>query len=144
MEDSYGRNLAETAGSLYSYKNAYVGDLYATSELINELDLESSFGKFDFDVQSYSGRNVLKLSFNEIVYDSKTFEKNLRKRAYLILALVEDAYEVQWTYKTYEDNAICYANGYLNVDDAYNNLNINIKEFGENSLNIERLLQLIL
>lgn len=126
---------------LFKNKNPYIGDNSADMNLLNLMNIENDLGAYTIELNTESNINSIKLIFNTPVSDSHTFDTNMYNRAYLILALIENANEVQWTYPNESDNLITHMS--VNIDEASDTLGANIKDFGKSKKSIKKLLNKI-
>lgn len=134
-------SVSAYAEELFKNKNSFIGDASADMSLLNLMNIEKDLGTYTIELETDSDINSIKLVFNNPVSDSETFDTNMYNRSYLILALIENADEVEWSYPNENDNLITYMS--LNKEEASDTLGTNIKDFGKSKKSVEKLLNKI-
>jgi uncharacterized protein YxeA len=82
--------------SLYDYKNEYVGNASATSNIINQLDFDKRLSYDHIQLDYNNDRNTLKLFFNSNnATTDKTMKQNLFNNSCYLFALIKNLDEVK-------------------------------------------------
>lgn len=85
------------ARKLYALRTPYIGNASAVGKLLQELNI-SVLGKFTMELETSEEPYVLRMNFEKEPQKGDVFEKAMFDYAVLMLSLVENAGEVQWTY----------------------------------------------
>lgn len=75
--------------------------------------------------------------------EKPTLGEEFQDKAFLILALIQNANEVQWSYSDNEDGEDVLITWYVNEKDATIILNKDIKLFGETAESLQELLDVL-
>ena len=132
-------NYAQT---LYDNRNAYLGDNSADSTLLQIMGI-SKLGAFTIELETAQEPYVLRILFSDPVSDAGTLNTSMDENAMLLLALIDNASEIQWQY-TLSDHAAGGEGtftGSMTNDAATAALNgTDIKSYGQSAEKVQALL----
>ena len=135
-EESLVKTPSEYAQQLFEAKNPYIGDNSADIKILELLNIQKEFGNYHIELEADQEPNIIKLNFEEKPILSEEFQD----KSFLILALIKNANEVQWSYPDNEDGEEVLITWYMNEKDATTILNKDIKSFDENAESLQELL----
>ena len=87
-----------TAQELYDLRNPYIGDASADSALLNALNIKENLGSFTIKLETQAEPYILRLNFADEITDATMFNTAMNAYAMLLLALIDNASEIQWCY----------------------------------------------
>ncbi len=85
------------ARSLYEAKNPYIGDAPADERLIESIGVFPDM-KRTMELMTEEEPYVLKIHFEEPPQNEVSFHEEMEKKAILLLCLIDNASQVEWTY----------------------------------------------
>lgn len=126
------------AEQLFAAKNPYVGDMSANGQLASILNIQNSLGSYKNQLQTSEEPYGWRLEFQDAIDETEEekFNQTMTDYAYVLLALTNNLGEVTWTY----DNGVEVKEIIVTADEASRNIGENIKNFSEESINIQELL----
>ncbi len=89
---------SDLASQLYAVKNAYIGNPSANGKLLRTLGIGEQLGNFTLELETSERPYVLRMNFDHEVYDRDDFDNGMIRYATLLLALIGNADEIQWSY----------------------------------------------
>ncbi|HHV12574.1 MAG TPA: DUF4825 domain-containing protein [Clostridiales bacterium] len=131
---------SELAGQLYAAKNPYIGNPSANGKLLGILGIWEQLGNFTLELETSEKPYVLRMNFDHEVYDRDNFDNGMIRYATLLLALIGNADEIQWSYTYTEAGEPVLITVYwdsrnlkvLGIDD--------IKSYGESAPKVQELI----
>ena len=142
-----GSEITKLASDLYNAKNPYIGDMSANGKLANLLfgrHMEQ-FGRCTFELQTTEEPYDWCFHFQEAMEAEKTamLEQSMREYAIVLLALVDNAGSIRWTYEETSENATTEIESVMTIEQASEILGDNVKSFGENLHQVQKLLDVL-
>lgn len=138
------QNITPLANALYENKNPYIGDPSQNGAILSLLKIEENLGDYQIELQTNKAPYVLKLLFqNKVEYkDRDAFDLQMQKYAFVLLALIENAGEIQWSYASTElDGQETEITVYVKEDDAKTILGEKVKKFATSPEFVQALLE---
>ena len=86
------------AQELVGKRNAFVGDAPADGALLEALNISNDLGAYTFELQTEEEPYILRILFTDKVADPAALDRKMRENAVLLLALIDNASEIQWQY----------------------------------------------
>lgn len=145
-EASKQEKLSAQAAELFAAKTDTIGDGVAIAKMMETIGLEQSVARYAIELQEKQTPKIIKITFEKTVKEDDRIEldEEIQGYAMIILALVADVDEVQWSYQSKaEGKAAEPVTVYLKSDDATKLLNGDIKEYGRSEAAIQKLLESI-
>lgn len=136
LRDRY--DVPPAVRQLYELKNPYIGDAAADGRILEKLGV-GQLGDYTTELLTTEEPYVLIIHFKEQPENEDMFYKEMRKRAMVALALIENADEVRWTYPVDGQEEV--RKGSVDFNDTYG-----IKEFksyAQSPVKLQELLQLV-
>ncbi|ROR29170.1 rod shape-determining protein MreC [Mobilisporobacter senegalensis] len=128
---------------LYAYRNPYIGNVSANGKILNILGVSERLGNFTIEMETSEKPYILRLNFQEEVTDIDTFDIEMSGYATLLLALIDNADEIQWSYPYTRDESMTRYTVYWNQQ----NLQVmgidDIKSYGKSADKIRELMEFI-
>lgn len=131
------------AQQLFESRNPYVGDNSADLEILTLLNISEDLGDYTIELQTSAEPYSLKLNFQDPVMDKDAFDLQMQNNACLILALIENAGEVHWSYPAQENSEAGEITGSVSAVEISTRLDKDIKKFGETPEQMQELLNLL-
>ena len=138
--DSSKVNVSSYAQQLFESKNAYIGDASANGKVLNLLNIAEELGSYSVELKTDEMPYWIKLNFESHVSDRDTFDLKILDKAFLILALIANANEVQCSYPYTEDGKDTLITVYVTQKQATDTLGKDIKSFAESEEGIQELM----
>lgn len=112
-----GTEAGEMALRLFEVKNPDVNDVSADAAVMSILNIADNCGRFDFEVSAESSpyRVILRFEQTRNVSEADRFENTMVKYSCALLALIENADEIEWSYPADETGD---TGGYFTRSDA--------------------------
>ncbi len=136
------RDTKDAAQRLYALKTAYVGDAPAVGAILTELSELGYFPSAGFSLEIHSDQEPygLTVSFTEAPQDLLTAECSLANAGNLLLALIENLSEAEFTYPV--EGQETPAHLYVNLETAKLALDGgDVREYGKSPETFAELLQ---
>lgn len=129
----------EKAKALFAAKNPYIGDNSADAEILSLLDIANNCGRFTIELKTDAEPYRITMCFSETrdISIGEWFENTMVKYSCVILALIENADEVGWSYPADETGD---TGGYFTREDAQKLLNVPVEYYSESAEGIQLLL----
>jgi beta-lactamase regulating signal transducer with metallopeptidase domain len=138
-EDSGG--VSERAQTLFDLRNPYIGDAVADGKLLAALDIRTQHGAYTLELETGGEPYVLRLVFSDAITDTGAFNSAIINDAIVLLALIDNASEIQWEYQSGEARGAGTYTGSLTAADAAATMNVkDIKAFGQSADKVQALL----
>jgi beta-lactamase regulating signal transducer with metallopeptidase domain len=135
--------VTELAQTLYDLKNPYIGDASGDGALLEALDISSKLGSHTLELETSGAPYILRLVFADPVTDGGAFDSAMINNAILLLALIDNASEIQWEYLHVDEGAGGQGSftGSLTAADAAATMNVkDIKAFAQSAASVQELL----
>ena len=130
------------AQELVGKRNAFVGDASADGALLEALNISEDLGPYTFELQTEEEPYVLRILFTDKVADPAALDREMRENALLLLALIDNASEVQWQYTAGASSDIegdQIEQGF-SLDQANALLGSDVKTYGQTAEKVQSLL----
>lgn len=131
------------AQQLFDSKNQYIGDNTADSKILELLNITEELGEYEFEIQADVDNYVIQLNFKNTIEDNEKraeLDSKMMNKALLILALIDNANEVRWSYPLIEDGKETLVTVYESEANAKSTLKKDVKEFGKSEVQLQELL----
>lgn len=138
-----GTEVSELAGQLYAAKNPYIGNASADGRLLRLLETQNQTGGFTSELETSEEPYVLRLNFNDEVADRDIFDPEMCRKASVLLALIDNAGEIQWSYPYNQEGTVSRITVYWSGQDLKALGINNIKAYGESEAKVQELLNLL-
>ena len=124
---------------LFAVKNKYIGDNVADGRVLGALGIGYDLGHFTTELQTSSEPYSIKLVFENAVNENQEqyLNSQMEKYSLFILALIENAGEVQWEYPLKNGGT---RTGFYTQEMADDYLKTDIKSFGTSPENLAELM----
>ena len=132
--------VSSEAIELFEQKNPYIGDASANGRLLEVLDIAKELGTYTIELRTNEEPYWIKLQFEICDMEPDKFKAIVNEKAYFLLALIENADVVQYSYPEVENGKKILAEGYMTKEQATENLGKNIKSFGESAEKVQELI----
>ncbi|MDW7672809.1 MAG: DUF4825 domain-containing protein [Bacillota bacterium] len=86
------------AREIYAARNPYVGDAGKNGELLRLLGISEAIGPFHQELSTDAPPYVLQVVFEEVPEDVEELNRQMTRYSLLLLALIENAGEIHWSY----------------------------------------------
>lgn len=125
---------------LFEAKNPYIGDAPANGKLLELLNV-GGLGEFTMELQTSEEPYILMLHFENEPADQAVFNRRMEEHAVVLLALIENAGEIQWTYPVGTGDSATEFRWKYDRTEAEERMRIdNIKEYGQTITLLKALL----
>ena len=128
------------AQQLFESKNPYIGNASANGKVLNLLNITEELGGYSVELKTDEVPYWIKLNFENYGSDRDTFDLKMLNKAFVILALIDNANEVQWSYPSREDGEDTLITVYVTQKQATDTLGKDIKSFAQSEEGIQELL----
>lgn len=125
---------------LFDSRNMYIGNNSADGKILSLLGIRKKLGGFKIELQTTQEPYSIKLNFQDKVNKRDEFDLRMQKYALIMLALIDNAGEVQWSYISTENDEAVQINANVSLKDAKNILAKNVKEYGKTQNQVQELL----
>ncbi len=135
-----GVEIDEYVAGVYQAKHAYIGDASENDWLATKIGVYDSFGNFTSELQTAQEPYGWKLLLtNPLKGDVAKKQEKMKKYAYVMLALIGNAGEISWEYKTEgATTATTYA---VTIEGAKEELGVDVKRYGESAAKLQELME---
>lgn len=132
------------AHTLYTLRNPYVGDASANGKLLYALEDILPSGAYRTELDTEESPYVLRLAYEEEPMEGEhEASAKMNVAGTLLLALIDNLQEVQWTYPIENSGEKTNYTGYWNLNDvsaSYSCEPEDVKDFGRSEENLQKLL----
>lgn len=137
-----GNVVSLHAAEIYENRHSYIGDMPKNSALANAIGIGVDLGEFTNELQTAEEPYRWTIHFSAILETSNEaiFNEKMRGYAYMLLATVENADEISWTYMLKTEDGIKTEGVTLGTMEANRLLGEDIKSFADSEEKIEELL----
>lgn len=138
-------NLAEVevssyAQQLFESKNPYIGDASANGEILSLLNISEEMGSYSVELKADEAPYLIKLNFKDYVNDRDNFDLKILDKAFLILALIDNLDEVQFSYPHIKNGEETLITVYVTKQQATDILKKDIKSYAKSEEGLQELL----
>jgi len=135
--------VTDYAKQLYELRNPYIGDAPADGALLKELGIQEKFGDYTLELETSKTPYILRIMFTDLVTDRDAFDVKMTGCATILLALIDNADEIQWSYPYMVDGQKDQITVYWNEQNT-RAMNIeDIKAYSESAEKVQELLNLL-
>jgi bla regulator protein blaR1 len=135
--------VTDLAKQLYAAKNPYIGNASANGKLLMNLGVGDELGNLTIELETSKQPYILRLNFNDEVYDRDNFDRKMAAYATFLLALIENADEIQWSYPSTEGGEVQRITVYWDAQNLQS-MGINdIKAYGESADKVQELMDFL-
>ncbi|MEG1536872.1 MAG: M56 family metallopeptidase, partial [Clostridiales bacterium] len=132
---------ADYAQKLFDNRNPYLGDAPADGALLQVLGIGDAVGEYSMELSTASQPYVLRLVFSEFFHDATVIDEIMGKYALVLLALIDNAEEIQWRYSLYDQSGTNTVS--FTLEDAAAVLQqIDVKNYGQSVDQLRQLLDI--
>ncbi|HKL79065.1 MAG TPA: M56 family metallopeptidase [Mobilitalea sp.] len=135
--------VSDYARELYDSRNPYIGDAPADGALLNALEISEKLDSFTFELETKEEPYILRLIFTNELIDDGALNSAMNDNAMLLLALIDNASEIQWQYNNVDQSTggSGISVGSMTIDDATDALiGTDIKGYGQSADKVQDLL----
>ncbi|MBP3384017.1 MAG: DUF4825 domain-containing protein [Firmicutes bacterium] len=134
--------VSDEALALYNAGTANLSDTGAVAQLTETMDLRKNIGPYMVTLQITEEENTCLITFDKEFYENEAAatDEAINMYAQQLLALIEDADKINWTYKMKKDNKVETVEGSLTTKQASDQLKLKIKEYGKTPEMVQTLL----
>lgn len=134
--------VSDEALALYNAGTANLSDTGAVAQLTETMDLRKNIGPYMVTLQITEDENACLITFDKEFYENEAAatDEVINMYAQQLLALIEDADKVNWTYKMKKGDKVETVEGSLTTKQASDQLKLKIKEYGETPEMVQTLL----
>jgi beta-lactamase regulating signal transducer with metallopeptidase domain len=140
-EDTTG--VSALAKQLYDVRNPYIGNASANGTLLITLGVGDELGTFTLELETSKPPYILRLNFDEEVYDRDNFDHQMASYATYLLALIDNADELQWSYPYNEAGEEQRITVYWDAQNLQPLGIEDIKTYGESAAKVQELMDLM-
>ena len=124
---------------LYALKNPYIGDAPADQRLLEALGV-GKLGAYTMELQTEKEPYVLAIRFAEKPENPDALDGKMCEYGNLLLALIENCGEVQWSYPGEENGEEIWYTFYWNPENCHMTP-MPVKECGQSADKLEKLIE---
>lgn len=143
LAEDIASGVSDLAKQLYAVKNPYIGNASANGKLLFTLGVGDALGNFTLELETSKQPYILRLNFNDEVYDRDTFDHKMAAYATFLLALIENADEIQWSYPYNEAGDDQRITVYWDAQNLHPLGIEDIKTYGESAAKVQELIDTI-
>ena len=134
--------VSDEALALYNARADEISDTGAVAQLTETMDLRKNIGDYMVTLNLTDETKSMLITFNVEVYENEqaTVDEKINMYAQQLLALIDDADKVQWTYTLKKGNKTETIEGALTKKMVSSQLKLDIKEYGETPEMVQTLL----
>ncbi len=137
------KDLSEDAALLFANKNKYIGNPMADGKLMSILGIFDDFGAYKIELETKKRPYVLHINFETEPKDEETLNQKMCGNAAILLALIENADDVQWSYPGVRNGESAVKKVYFTKDDREQSGIKDIKSYGKSEKKLMELMVLI-
>ncbi|MEG1683420.1 MAG: M56 family metallopeptidase, partial [Oscillospiraceae bacterium] len=140
--DTLLENLSATsaARTLYELRTPYIGDTSGDSALLEALGV-GELGDYSFELETAAPPYILRVNFKDKPKDADALDRTMTRNACLLLALIGNAEEIQWSYPAVaEDGAETLLTVYFPAEQASEMVGGDVKLLGKSPVGVGQLL----
>lgn len=132
--------VSSYAQQLFESKNPYIGDASANGEIFNLLNISEEMGNYSVELKTDDFPYLIKLNFKDDINDKDDFDLKILDKAFLMLALIDNADEVQFSYPHIKDGEETLITVYVTKQQATGILKKDIKSYAKSAEGFQELL----
>jgi beta-lactamase regulating signal transducer with metallopeptidase domain len=134
--------VTDFAHALYNSKNPYIGNASADGKLLQLLGV-SELGDYTIELTTTKEPYVLKVVFKDEVFDRDSLDMTMIHNATLLLALIDNASEIHWSYPFEQDGQMTLITVYYSAENMAHLEYADIKSFASSAAKIQELLNMM-
>lgn len=145
QETEEERGISDEARELFSAKVDSISDSAAVAKLLETIDLKTKVANYMVELQTKESPKSVNIRLHKTVAeaDKNTFDRMVQGYALQILALINDAQQVQWTYTLIpQQGEPADVTIYLNQQQAAQLMGSDVKRYGADEKTRDALLKL--
>ncbi|MCD2493049.1 DUF4825 domain-containing protein [Lacrimispora sp. NSJ-141] len=137
-----GSVISSKAAELFEEKNPYIGDMPANGRIAQTLGISDDLGGFQNSLQTTEEPYGWTLEFKDPVTGSgeELFRSRMEAYSCVLLALIDNAGEISWTYQAETEDGVHERNGSVTASIASQRLGKDIKSFSGSRKQVQELL----
>lgn len=134
--------VSDEALALYNARVDDIADTGAVAQLTETMDLKKNVGSYMVTLEIGEEANVMMIAFDVEVYENEqtAVDETINMCAQQLIALIDNADSVKWTYTLKKGNKTETIEGSLTAKKASEQLKLKIKEYGETPEMVQTLL----
>ncbi|MDF2822431.1 MAG: peptidase BlaR1 [Clostridiales bacterium] len=132
--------VSSLAQELYDNKNPYIGNHIADGKILELLNIADELGRFTIELQTSIEPYSIKLNFEDKVIDRADIDLAMQYYSYIILALIDNASEVHWSYPFDIDGEETLVTASVRASDIQAIIGHDVKEFTKSAENLQMLI----
>lgn len=141
--ENVASGVSDLAKQLYAVKNPYIGNASANGKLLITLGVGEALGNYTLELETSKQPYILRLNFNNEVSDRDTFDLKMAGYATFLLALIENADEIQWSYPYNETGDEQRITVYWDAQNLPPLGIEDVKSYGESAAKVQELIDII-
>jgi len=131
QNSNYSASSTGTAEYLFNLRTPYIGDNTAVGRLLNALDIRN-YGHYTFELKTSEEPYALIINYSLVEGNGPITKEAMIKKSTKLLALINNADEIHWTFPDNATNIITLQDLYIDFG--------NIKDYGRTIEDFRRLL----
>jgi Antirepressor regulating drug resistance, predicted signal transduction N-terminal membrane component len=131
--------ITNKAKMLYGYRNRYIGDAPKDGQLLKLLNVQKELGNYMIALDTKNKPYVLHINLQSRPEDEEAAFQKICDNSILLLALIDNADQIQWSYPYTRDGQPATKTIRINVEYLKETVG-NIKSYGESAIKIKELL----
>jgi beta-lactamase regulating signal transducer with metallopeptidase domain len=135
--------VSDLAHQLFEGRNPYIGDAPADGMLLKTLGSWENFGDYSLELETKKTPYVLRIVFTDKVIDRDQFDLRMFHNAAILLALIGNADEIQWSYPYTTDGQRTQIIVYYNRENLEQIGIKDIKSYGESEEAVQELMDFL-
>ncbi len=141
-EGADSKEVTELARQLYAVKNPYIGNVSANGKILRSLDI-NKLGSATIELETLKKPYILRINFDNEVTNRDAFDLKMLRNASILLALIDNADEIQWSYPYRLEGKITRITVYWSEQNLKSMEIDHIKEYGISEEKVQELLYLL-
>lgn len=138
-----GTVITKLANELYQAKHPYVGDMPANGRLAQLLRIGDTLGNYNNELQTSQEPYGWTFDFGDRVADPKVFEAKMKSYSSILMALIDNLYEVSWSYMVETDSGPTERRRKTTREECSDWLGTPLKNFSDSPERVQKLLDLL-
>lgn len=135
--------VSDLAKQLFDAQNPYIGDAPADGTLLKILGIQEKFGDYTLELETEKTPYILRIAFTDEISYQGLNDSRMFKNAALLLALIDNADEIQWSCPTVEHGRKNLITVYYNQQNLDLIGIMDIKSYGETAEKVQELIDIL-
>jgi hypothetical protein len=114
---------------LYQHRNPFIGDASRNGQILRVLEVGEELGTYHMELETNERPYILRVIFNQEPEDADETDSQMNRYGLILLALIDNADEIQWAYPQMEQGDPVTASQKAVREDLYQVLEIQPEEF---------------